>query len=198
MSIAGPFPPNGDRLGNCLTTRFALATFFRIRLAVLILGEHLSSLGTPIAALGTAIGHQCGKRTTTRTDLRAGGTAGRRLPTVHQIRQMFLLSIGEQIRTVHDTVVARTLAVGADFGTLLHLGIELRFRCLDLMGEWIYADGGESERKRKYTDSTEHVIFHRKTPELQQSLKAGDISCHLASSDSFRPLDENASTNIIP
>ncbi len=164
VSIAGTFSPNGELLGNCLTTLFALATFFRTRLAVLILWERLARLSTMIAALGTAISHHCGKRTTTRTDFGASGTARRTVPTVHQTRQVFLLSIDEQIRTVRDTVVARTLAVGADFGTLLHLGINLRFRCLDLMGERIHADNGESERQRQHTDSTEHSIFHRKTP----------------------------------
>lgn len=167
ISIAGTFPPNGELLGNCLALLLALATFLGTRLAVLIIGERFARLGTMVATLRTAIGHHGGKRPATRTDLGTGGTAGRTVPAVHQARQVFLLAIGQQIRTVGGTEVAHPLAIRADLGTLLQLGINLRFRRLDLMGERIHADDGEGERQRHHTDSTEHSIHHEKSPLLK-------------------------------
>ena len=113
-----------------------------------------------VAALRTAIGHHSRKRPATRTDLGTGGTAGRTVPTVHQARQVFLLAIGQQVRTVRGTVVARTLAVRTGFGTFLQHWIDLRFCCLGLMSERIRPDDGESEGQRHRTDSTEHSILH--------------------------------------
>jgi len=117
-----------------------------------------------IAALRAAISHFSGKRPATRTDLGTGGTAGRTVPAVHQARQVFLLAVGQQVRTVRRTEVARTLAVRTGFGTLLHHRIDLRFRGLGLMGKRLHADDGESTRQRHCTDSAEHSILHSKLP----------------------------------
>lgn len=99
-----------------------------------------------VATLRTAISHHGGKRPTTCTDLGTGGTTGRTVPTVHQARQVFLLAIGQQMRTVRGTEIARTLAIRAGFGTFLQLRIGLHFRRLDLMGDGIHAEDGEGER----------------------------------------------------
>lgn len=191
VSLAGTFPQNGELLGNRLARLLALAAFLGTRLHVLIIGERFARFGTMIAALGTAIGHHGGQRPATRTDLRTGGTAGRTVPTVHQARQVFLLAIGQQMRTVRGTQVARPLAVGAGFGTLLQLLIDLHFRRLGLIGERIHADDGEGESQRHHTDSAEHSILHEKFPLLKPPLDAGDRNCHLVSSYGFESFPDD-------
>ena len=178
---------SGERLAlhhlfrNGLARLFTLAAFLGTRLHVLIVGERLARLGTMVPTRRTAIGHHCGKRPATRTDLRTGGTAGGTVPTVHQARQVFLLSIGQQVRTVRGTEVARTLAIRAGFGTLLQLLIDLNLCRLDLIGERIHADDGEGESHRHHTDSTEHSILHGNSPLLKPPLDTDDKNCHLAS-----------------
>jgi hypothetical protein len=182
VSIAGTFPPNGELLGDCLTRLLALAAFLGTRLHVLIIRERFARLGTMVGTHRTAIGHHGGKRTATRTDLGTGGTTRRTVSTVHQARQVFLLAIGQQIRTVGGTEVAHPLAIRAGFGTFLQLLIDLHFRRLGLMGERIDADDGEGERQRHRTDSTEHSILHGKLPFLRvRCLDADDRNCLLAS-----------------
>lgn len=111
VSLAATFPQNGELLGNRLARLLALAAFLGTRLHVRIIWECLARLGTMVATLRTAIGHHCGKRPATRTNLGTGSTAGCTVPTVHQARQMFLLAVGQQVRTVGGTHVARTLAI---------------------------------------------------------------------------------------
>jgi len=188
VSFAGTFLPNGELLGNRLARLLALAAFLGTRLHVLIIGKRFARLGTMVATLRTAIGHHGGKRPATRTDLGTGGAAGRTVPTMHQARQVLLLAIGQQMRTVRGTEVARTLAVGASFGTLLQLWIGLHFRRLGLMRERIHADDGEDERQRHRTNSTKHSILQGKSPLSKPPLDAGDRNCQLASSDKLRPL----------
>jgi hypothetical protein len=125
-----------------------------------IIGKRFTRLGTMVAAFRTAFSHDCGERSATRTNLGTGGTAGSTVPTVHQARQVFLLAIDQQVRTVGGTVVACTLAIGASFGTVLQLRIDLYFRRLHLMREHIAAGNGKCKRQRHHTDSTKHSILH--------------------------------------
>jgi hypothetical protein len=76
-----------------------------------VVGEGFASFGTMVTTLRTAISHDGGKRPATRTHLGTGGTAGRAVPTVHQTRQVFLLAISQQVRTMSGTEVAYTLAI---------------------------------------------------------------------------------------
>ena len=190
------FPLNGELLRNCFAHLLALAAFLGTRLHVLIIRERFARLGTMVATLRTAIGHHCGKRPATRTDLGTGGTAGCTVPTVHQARQVFLLAIGQQVRTVRGTEVARTLTVGAGFGTLLQLLIGLHFRSLGLIGKHIHADDGEGESHRHHTDSTEQSIHHGNSPLLKPPLDAGHRNCDLASSDRLGPLENEKSRRV--
>jgi len=128
-----------------------------------------------VAALHTTFSHHSRKRPITRTDLGTGGAAGRTIPTVHQARQVFLLAIGQQVRTVRGTVVARTLTVRTRVGTLLQHWVGLLFRRLCLTRERIPTDDGEGERQRHRTDSTEYWILHGKRPFLRD--------CHPDASD---------------
>lgn len=196
VSLAGSVRQHGGLLGNRLARLLTLAAFLRTRLHVLVIGKRFARLGTMVATLRTAIGHHCGKRPAACTDLGTRGTASRTVPTVHQARQVFLLAIGQQVRTVSGAEIAHTLAIRAGLGTLLQFLIDLHLSRLGVLGERIHADNGEGERHRHHTDSTEHSIPHGKSPLLKPPLDAAHRNCDLASSDRLGLLENEKSRRV--
>ncbi len=118
---------------------------------------------TLVATFGTAVGHHGGKRSAACTDLSTGGTTCCAVLTVHQACQVFLLAIGQQVRAMGRTVIARSLAVRARFRTLLQHGVGFRFCRLRRTGEHIHTDDRKTHRQNHRTDSAGHSILHDQT-----------------------------------